>query len=53
MTDIRKESDSLGEVNVPANELWGAQTQRSLEHLHSFSRSASTVSKDSSFVPSS
>ncbi len=53
MTDIPKESDSLGEVNVPADKLWGAQTQRSLEHLHSFSRSASTVSKDSSFVPSS
>jgi len=31
--DIRKESDSLGEVNVPADKLWGAQTQRSLEHF--------------------
>jgi fumarate hydratase, class II len=30
---IRKESDSLGEVNVPADKLWGAQTQRSLEHF--------------------
>jgi fumarate hydratase, class II len=29
----RKESDSLGEVNVPADKLWGAQTQRSLEHF--------------------
>ncbi|MDB5639465.1 MAG: Fumarate hydratase class, partial [Bradyrhizobium sp.] len=27
---IRKEMDSLGEVNVPADKLWGAQTQRSL-----------------------
>ncbi|MGB7727191.1 MAG: class II fumarate hydratase [Candidatus Acidiferrum sp.] len=33
MTDIRKETDSLGEVNVPADKLWGAQTQRSLEHF--------------------
>jgi fumarate hydratase class II len=33
MTDIRKEFDSLGEVDVPANRLWGAQTQRSLEHF--------------------
>src|SRR5437899_423360 len=31
--DIRKESDSLGEVDVPADRLWGAQTQRSLEHF--------------------
>src|ERR1700692_1712383 len=33
MTGIRKETDSLGEVNVPADKLWGAQTQRSLEHF--------------------
>jgi len=33
MTDIRKETDSLGEVDVPAGNLWGAQTQRSLEHF--------------------
>src|SRR4030088_1293393 len=33
MTEIRKETDSLGEVNVPADKLWGAQTQRSLEHF--------------------
>jgi fumarate hydratase, class II len=33
MTDTRKETDSLGEVNVPADKLWGAQTQRSLEHF--------------------
>ena len=32
-TDIRKETDSLGEVDVPADKLWGAQTQRSLEHF--------------------
>lgn len=31
--DMRKESDSLGEVDVPSTALWGAQTQRSLEHF--------------------
>ncbi len=33
MTNIRKETDSLGVVEVPADKLWGAQTQRSLEHF--------------------
>jgi fumarate hydratase, class II len=33
MMNFRKESDSLGEVDVPADKLWGAQTQRSLEHF--------------------
>jgi fumarate hydratase class II len=33
MTEIRKETDSLGEVDVPADKLWGAQTQRSLKHF--------------------
>jgi fumarate hydratase, class II len=33
MTDFRNEADSLGEVEVPADKLWGAQTQRSLEHF--------------------
>src|SRR6266404_902038 len=32
-SNIRKEMDSLGEVDVPADKLWGAQTQRSLEHF--------------------
>ena len=31
--DFRNETDSLGEVPVPADKLWGAQTQRSLEHF--------------------
>jgi fumarate hydratase class II len=31
--NMREETDSLGEVDVPANKLWGAQTQRSLEHF--------------------
>jgi len=30
---MRKETDSLGEVDVPADKLWGAQTQRSLHHF--------------------
>src|SRR5215471_15156662 len=30
---VRKETDSLGVVEVPADKLWGAQTQRSLEHF--------------------
>ncbi|MBM3650650.1 MAG: class II fumarate hydratase [Alphaproteobacteria bacterium] len=33
MADVRKETDSLGEVSVPADKLWGAQTQRSIEHF--------------------
>ena len=31
--DWRIESDSMGEVRVPAERYWGAQTQRSLEHF--------------------
>src|ERR1700732_2069864 len=33
MTGVRRETDSLGVVEVPADKLWGAQTQRSLEHF--------------------
>jgi fumarate hydratase, class II len=33
MTGTRVETDSLGQVEVPADKLWGAQTQRSLEHF--------------------
>ena len=33
MSDFRIETDSLGEVRVPADKLWGAQTQRALEHF--------------------
>jgi fumarate hydratase class II len=33
MTATRVEKDSLGSVEVPADKLWGAQTQRSLEHF--------------------
>ncbi len=32
-TAFRTERDSLGEVNVPADKLWGAQTQRSLTYF--------------------
>jgi fumarate hydratase class II len=31
---VRIETDSLGQVNVAADKLWGAQTQRSLEHFN-------------------
>src|SRR5450631_2647687 len=34
MGDTRKEADSLGEVDVPADKLWGAQTQRSLTYFN-------------------
>jgi fumarate hydratase class II len=33
MDNVRMEADSLGEIGVPADRLWGAQTQRSLEHF--------------------
>jgi fumarate hydratase class II len=33
LQEVRKETDSLGEVDVPSSKLWGAQTQRSLEHF--------------------
>jgi fumarate hydratase class II len=34
MTDqMRTETDSLGAVQVPVDKLWGAQTQRSLQHF--------------------
>ena len=33
LVSVRKEADSLGEVDVPSDKLWGAQTQRSLEHF--------------------
>jgi fumarate hydratase, class II len=33
MSEFRTESDSLGQVQIPADKLWGPQTQRSLEHF--------------------
>jgi len=33
-TGTRREFDSLGDVEVPANRYWGAQTQRSLRHFN-------------------
>ncbi|BFT81211.1 class II fumarate hydratase [Enterobacter pseudoroggenkampii] len=33
MTTVRHEKDSMGAIDVPADKLWGAQTQRSLEHF--------------------
>jgi fumarate hydratase, class II len=34
VTGLRREFDSLGDVQVPADRYWGAQTQRSLEHFN-------------------
>ena len=33
-TGMRREFDSLGDVEVPAGRYWGAQTQRSLHHFN-------------------
>ena len=33
MNNTRIESDSMGQVLVAHDKLWGAQTQRSLEHF--------------------
>jgi fumarate hydratase, class II len=33
-TGTRREFDSMGEVEVPADRYWGAQTQRSLQHFN-------------------
>ncbi len=32
-TKMRRETDSMGEISVPADRYWGAQTQRSLHHF--------------------
>ncbi|MEI8147743.1 MAG: lyase family protein, partial [Actinomycetes bacterium] len=33
MSEFRIESDTMGEIAVPSNQYWGAQTQRSLHHF--------------------
>ncbi len=33
MAAFRIETDTMGEMKVPADRLWGAQTQRSLENF--------------------
>jgi fumarate hydratase, class II len=33
MSKVRKEKDSMGYINVPAEKYWGAQTQRSAENF--------------------
>jgi fumarate hydratase class II len=42
MNDVRIESDSMGQIEVPADKYWGAQTQRSLQNFkiggHRFGR---------------
>lgn len=32
--NTRIETDSMGEINVPSDKYWGAQTQRSLQHFN-------------------
>src|SRR6516162_6883398 len=32
-TGMRRETDSMGAIEVPADKYWGAQTQRSLQHF--------------------
>src|SRR3569832_2388085 len=34
MSSTRTERDTFGPIEVPAERLWGAQTQRSLHHFH-------------------
>jgi fumarate hydratase class II len=34
MTNTRIETDSMGEIAVPADKYWGAQTERSLHHFN-------------------
>ena len=34
VSGMRREFDSLGDIEVPADRYWGAQTQRSLEHFN-------------------
>ncbi len=36
MNTVRSEKDSMGAIDVPADKLWGAQTQRSLEPFPHF-----------------
>lgn len=33
LTGVRKETDSMGDIDVPANRYWGAQTERALTHF--------------------
>jgi fumarate hydratase, class II len=33
MSETRTERDSMGEIEVPADKLWGAQTQRSIQYF--------------------
>src|SRR5262245_48146503 len=34
MSTTRKETDSIGEIEVPSDRYWGAQTERSLHHFN-------------------
>ena len=47
-TGTRRETDSMGEIEVPADHYWGAQTQRSRSCI---SRSATTACRSASITP--
>ncbi|HDV5690090.1 TPA: class II fumarate hydratase, partial [Legionella pneumophila] len=34
MAKTRVETDSMGEIEVPSDKYWGAQTERSLHHFN-------------------
>ncbi|MGO4744965.1 class II fumarate hydratase [Serratia quinivorans] len=66
MAAVRIEKDSMGPIEVPADRLWGAQTQRSLEHfrissekmptalIHALAltkRAAASVNRDLGLLP--
>lgn len=41
--DYRIEKDTMGEVKVPADKFWGAQTQRSKENFKSVRKKCLSV----------
>ena len=45
----RIEKDTMGEVNVPYDALWGAQTQRALENFKITFSEAESLRKSISF----
>jgi fumarate hydratase class II len=47
---MRREFDSLGEVEVPADRYWGAQTQRSLEHFNPATTLAFALRRDMGWI---
>ena len=48
-TGMRREFDSLGDVEVPANRYWGAQTRSISRPFHSGSRPAAVFTTAAAF----